>query len=213
MIERTHHACFSGDVTCSGCDPCPACQRHVRSCVLPVAVRAAGFDGALLADIHLLQDVVRAAAERMILHATKLDRLGLRTEADQLRKDAGMLAVERIPLSPQSAHKTESDQVLDMLAGYDAGWIRLHDAMENVETVRAEVIRTQVREAETQVPEPSTEAEPRFDVFADVDRKSATAAPLAAASVTEEEIAASVRPIESPAEPNGVAAKSSDVPS
>lgn len=39
------HLCFSGSLHCSGCNPCPACHEHVRACVLPVAMGAAGFDG------------------------------------------------------------------------------------------------------------------------------------------------------------------------
>ena len=40
-----YHLCFSGSLHCSGCNPCPACHEHVRACVLPVAMGAAGFDG------------------------------------------------------------------------------------------------------------------------------------------------------------------------
>lgn len=40
----THHVCFSGSLACSGCNPCEACAVHVRRCVLPVAMIAAGFN-------------------------------------------------------------------------------------------------------------------------------------------------------------------------
>jgi hypothetical protein len=38
------HVCFSGSNACSGCNPCEMCAKHVRMCVLPVAMIAGGFN-------------------------------------------------------------------------------------------------------------------------------------------------------------------------
>lgn len=228
LPERTHHSCFSGDVTCSGCDPCPACQRHVRACVLPVAVAAAGFDGSLLSDLHVLADVVRAAASRLEMHARRMDALGLRTEAAQLRKDAAALAVERAPLSAGALARTEEDQILRIMKGYDVGWQRLHESMTNVDTVRAEVVRTQVRGGGAAAVPARGPVEPAerggdvssaevFDVFGDGTAIVARDVPL-----TADDVAASVEAVDdelgppgddptpaSPARVNGAAAEPS----
>lgn len=39
-----HHFCFSGSLSCSGCNPCEACAEHVRRLVLPVAMISGGFN-------------------------------------------------------------------------------------------------------------------------------------------------------------------------
>lgn len=40
----TKRVCFSGSVTCTGCDPCPACAEFVSKYVLPVAMVSGGFN-------------------------------------------------------------------------------------------------------------------------------------------------------------------------
>lgn len=39
-----YHVCFSGNLACSGCNPCPACLDQVRSRVLPTAMISGGFN-------------------------------------------------------------------------------------------------------------------------------------------------------------------------
>lgn len=41
---NTHHICFSGNLTCSGCNPCERCAAFVRQFVLPAAMVAGGFN-------------------------------------------------------------------------------------------------------------------------------------------------------------------------
>lgn len=43
-MTNQHHVCFSNAPTCSGCNPCEVCAFHIRRCVLPVAMIAAGFN-------------------------------------------------------------------------------------------------------------------------------------------------------------------------
>lgn len=132
----------------------------------------------------------------MRMHAERFDRLGLRTEADQLRADAAALSIDRLPLSPEGMIRSEEDQIKLFLEGYEAGWQRLHDAMQNVENVRAEVVRTKVRAAIEDpigdAPSPPAPAPPPPPTpIAAIAREIETQAP---AALTAEDVAAAILP-------------------
>lgn len=112
------HFCFGGLLTCSGCNPCAECLRHVRDCVLELVIREGAFDGRLLADLHLFAKA---------LHDARIDPLRL----------AGSTGTLTLFAKPQ-------DVVVRCAAAFTAGFDRLRYAMENVPQVGDRVIATDV---------------------------------------------------------------------
>lgn len=51
----THHCCFSGLPTCSGCNPCPACRNMIKQAVILRLLQAFGFTSA--ADVHRFLEI------------------------------------------------------------------------------------------------------------------------------------------------------------
>ncbi len=197
MTVRTHHRCFSGDPTCSGVDRCPACEQHFQACVLPLALRAGGFDGGVLADLDVLVGTVRAIGDRLRSYAAGLERLGLRAEAAQLRSDADAITIEKLPLSEAAQIRTEEEQIGAFLSGYAAGWRRLEEAIGSV--LRDQIVETPI----SAIMQPLTAIEPPAPSPVPVEpvsREAPTAAP-GPEPITAEAVARTVVVLEDPPAP------------
>ena len=80
---RRYHICFSGDLSCSGCNPCDACKHWNARLVLPVAMIAGGFNGSAQqaqaffqghesGQRRMAQEIVTDPEVRKAVHATDL---------------------------------------------------------------------------------------------------------------------------------------------
>lgn len=131
------HYCFSGETSCSGCNPCNACAERVENEVLPMGIVAAGQGGALLQLVHVF--------------AGALENLGY---------DAVQIGVQECGVSLEDVFQTSEDQLLAFRVGYREGFSRhVHAIMGDNPAVASLVTRTPVRGGQPMVAAPETEPE------------------------------------------------------